>query len=81
MVEEKVKLLAKASWSAKDIAKYVECSENKARKIMKIAIKDFNGRLKYEISAVRVDAIMNYLGTTREREIFIIQEIMKMESK
>lgn len=67
-VKAKLEMLTKDSWSAKDIAKYEECSLAKAYEIRNQVIKLY-GSIRFNIGKVSVDNYFKAKGIDRAREI------------
>lgn len=64
-------LLTKPHWTYKDICEYAGCKKSKAYEIMDICKKEFNGELRFNQSCVSRDSVLNYLGTSIERETYV----------
>lgn len=78
--EEMLNLLLRPSWSAKEIQKYVNLSGSpigitKATEIKKQLEREGH-QAPYRLSAVRVEAVMNYFGRNRDSEIKLLKEVI-----
>lgn len=74
-VDKKIDLLTRPHWDYHCICEYVGCGSTKAIEIKNDAIKNHDGAIRYLSQCVRVDSVMEVLGTTREREIEILKSI------
>lgn len=72
-IEKRKELLTKPYWNYHDIADYCECGATKAVQIKNQALKEFGGSIRYMSQFVTVDSVMNCLGTTREKELGLIE--------
>lgn len=77
----KLDLLLTPVWKVKHIMEYVECSHNKAERIRNLCIKEYGGRVKYEPTSVKTEAVLNYLGSSREIEIDLIKRSLNEKEK
>lgn len=76
-VERKLELLTQPNWDYHCIREYVGCGTTKAIEIKNAAINQFDGSIRYLNQMVKVDSVMKVLGTTREREIELIQKLQE----
>jgi len=74
-LEEKKELLTKPYWDYHDISRYCNCGTTKAIQLKTQALKEFGGSIRYMSQYVTVDSVMKCIGTTREREIEIINSV------
>lgn len=80
-VEKRKELLMKPHWTYHDIADYVDCGTTKAIAIKNQALKEFGGSIRYMSQCVTVDSVLQCLGTTRERELGLIEKLEVRESE
>ena len=74
-------LLLKPHWNYEDICAFVDCKKSKAYQIIAIVKKEFNGSIKYNPSFVKRDSVIAYLGSSIERELYILEERRKGDEK
>lgn len=65
-------LLLKPFWKYTDIMNYAGVSKGKAYEIMKTCKNKYNGTITYEPKYVTCESVLNYFGTTREKEISLL---------
>jgi len=78
-IKDKLDLLTKPYWDYHDISRYVNCGTTKAIEIKNQALREFGGSIRYLSQFVTVDSVMKCIGTTREREIEIIEKVQVQE--
>jgi hypothetical protein len=65
-----------------DIAAYLKVSKPTAYKIVKICKQQLNGIIQFRNNAITTDSFCQYIGTTREKEIYLLKgEINETNSK
>lgn len=72
-IEKRKELLTKPYWNYHDIATYLECGTTKAIQIKNQALYEFGGSIRYMSQYVTIDSVMKCIGTTREKELAIIE--------
>lgn len=72
-----ISLLFKPTYDYKDVCQIVGCKTTKAYQVMKICRKQYGGAIKYEPRLITSDSLYLYLGTTREREIGLYENLQK----
>ena len=80
-IERRKELLMKPHWTYHDIADYVDCGTTKAIAIKNRALNEFGGSIRYMSQCVTVDSVLRCLGTTRERELELIEKLETRESE
>lgn len=73
--ERREQLLTKPHWDYHDIAEYLNCGTTKAIQIKNQALREFGGSIRYLSQHVTIDSVMKCIGTTRDREIEVINKI------
>lgn len=68
-------LLTKPCWTYKDIMAYCECKKSKAHEIMKICKEKFNGNVIFNKHVVKRNSVLEYLGTSVEQEVNVINAL------
>ena len=69
--------MLKANWNAQNIMDYVGCGKSKAYEIISTVKKFYGGAIIDLPSCVQRDKVLVYLGTSIEREIYILNERRK----
>ena len=72
-------LLLKPMWTVADVMAYVGCKKTKAYEIMARCKKRFNGSIPNEPSVVTRDSVLNYYGTSIEREFYIKEKYEELQ--
>ena len=76
LTKEKLELLSKPAWNYKDIMSYFGYkSQNTAIRIKNEAIK-LGGRVRFSTTLASTDSIIQYMGSSREREIKCLTAIV-----
>lgn len=76
-VEEKVELLTTPAWSLKQLMDYLGIkSRTTGARVKERAFNEYNGRVPYGNQYVRRDAILAMYGTTYEKEMEILNEVL-----
>lgn len=70
-------LLLKPTWNYRDIMAYAKCGKTKAFEIMRDGKKKYGGCVQISHQLVRRDSVLIVLGTSIEREIYILNQIKK----
>lgn len=70
-------LLRLPIWNYKDLMQFLGCKKTKAYEVIAIVKKHFNGETSFSSSYVKRDSVLNYLGTSIEREIYIDEQIKR----
>ena len=73
--ERREQLLTKPHWDYHDIAEYLNCGTTKAIQIKNQALREFGGSVRYLSQHVTIDSVMKCIGTTRDREIEVLNKI------
>lgn len=73
--ERREQLLTKPHWDYHDIAEYLNCGTTKAIQIKNQALREFGGTIRYLSQHVTIDSVMKCIGTTRDREIEVLNKI------
>ncbi len=73
--ERREQLLTKPHWDYHDIAEYLNCGTTKAIQIKNQALREFGGSIRYLSQHVTIDSVMKCIGTTRDREIEVLNKI------
>ena len=63
------------NWDYRIIMQYCDVGKTKAYEIMDVCRKKFNGAIRFVPSCVKRDAVLSYLGTSIERELYIASQI------
>jgi len=74
-IERREELLTKPHWDYNDIAEYLECGSTKAIQIKNQALREFGGSIRYLTHYVTIDSVLKCVGTTRDREIEVLNQI------
>ena len=80
-IEERKELLAKSSWTYKDVMLYTNTKKSKAFQIIKICKEQLNGKILFNDHCVRRDSVLAYCGTSIERERYVIKQLEEQEDK
>lgn len=75
------KLLLKPIWNYTNICDYLGCKKTKAYELMKIARTKYGGSVRGNSSFITRDSLLLTIGTSVEREIYILREIKRKEEK
>lgn len=70
-------LLKSPIWTYKAVMEYIGCKRTKAFEIMKKVKRFYNGAVPDLNEYVKRDALLNYLGSSIERELYIDNLIKK----
>lgn len=70
-------LLKSPIWNYKAVMEYIGCERTKAFEIMKKVKRFYNGAVPDLNEYVKRDALLNYLGSSIERELYIDNLIKK----
>lgn len=68
----KKEIILKPIVDANDVMVYCECGKTKAYRIMTTCRLKFQGNFEHDKQYITTDSLMNYFGTTRERELKIL---------
>lgn len=71
-LEEKENILIKPCLTVEDVMIYTNFSKSHSYKIMSICRKEFNGKAGLRSEAIKTESLMQYLGTTLERELTLL---------
>ena len=74
-------LLLLPNWTYKDVCDFFNIKKSKAYQIMKIAREEFNGNVRFNSQAVKRDSLLLAMGTTIEREIYILNQMKGGENE
>ena len=75
-IEQRKELLSKPVWNYHDISIFFNCGTTKAIQIKNQACKDFAGSIRYMSQYATVESIMQCVGTTRNKEIEILNKLI-----
>lgn len=70
-------LLLKPNWNCQNIMDYLECGKTKAYEYMAKARKHYNGSVSGNSDVVKRDSLLLTIGTSIEREIYILKNLKK----
>lgn len=76
----KKEILKSAITDYKGVMAFCGVGQTKAYSIMKICKKEYKGTVRYEPKYITTDSLMAYLGTTRERELTLLDIGSKNEN-
>lgn len=79
--KEKLEMLAKPSWSAKDIQAYFDVCKNKSYDIFNKAKNKFNGVVCVGVTNANTDSVLRCFGSSRMTEIEIIKKILECKGE
>lgn len=82
-IQKRLELLAKPSWSYKDIMEYFPdraSSTATATKIKNRAIAEYNGSVRFGNNLVSTDSVLQMFGSSREKEIAIISAMNEVKN-
>ena len=68
-------LLEKPVWNYYDVMFYCHVRKTKAYEIMTICRKELNGAVRFNPHGVKRDSVLEYLGTTIEKEIYVLKNV------
>lgn len=74
-------LLLKPNWNCRDICSYLECGKTKAYEYMRVAKKHYNGKVDGNSEVITRDSLLLTIGTSIEREIYILKTLKRKEAK
>ena len=74
-------LLLKPTWNCQNIMDYLECGKTKAYEYMQKARKHYNGSVSGNSDVVKRDSLLLTIGTSIEREIYILKTLKRKEVK
>ena len=74
-LEERKELILKPAWDFHDVMKYTGRKKSKAFQIMQLVKEQFNGKVLFNPHVVKRDSVLAYLGTSVERERYVIKQL------
>lgn len=74
-IEERKELLGKPAWNYKHLMLYTGYKKSKCFLIMKLVKKQFNGKVTFNPHVVKRDSVLEFLGTSIERERYVIKQL------
>lgn len=80
-IEKRKELTLSPAWTYKDVMAYCQVQKSKAFQIMEIVRKQFNGSVLFNPHVVKRDSVLAYMGTSIERERYIIRQLEATDEK
>lgn len=80
-IEERTQLLSMPTYTYHEVMKMCQVKKSKAFQIMEIVRKQFNGSVLFNPHVVKRDSVLAYMGTSIERERYIIKQLEADENK
>ncbi len=79
IIAQRKEQLTKPYWNYHDIGFYTGLGTTKSIQIKNRAVSEFGGAIRYMSQYVTVDSVMQCLGTTRERELEMLNKALDEE--
>jgi hypothetical protein len=78
-IEERKQLLAKPTWTFKDVMQYTGFAKSKSFEIMQICREKLNGKVLFNEHAITRNSLLAYLNTSIEQERYVIKQLEEKE--
>ena len=74
-IYSKKDLLLMPVWNYHDVMLYCDVKKSKAYEIISICKKQLNGAVRFNPHGVKRDSVLEYLGTSIEKESYVLKHV------